>query len=421
MKKHWQHLTILVLIGLAGLGGCVAASAQVSFEESVKDLASPDAAVRLRAARALRQAAYPEAAVPLARLVTDPQDAVQLEAITAEVGLFTVPSSKRGAVSAESAFTEGLDALTFRPVPIEVLTALRAAVGDDNPRVGLEALYAFGTLASEPNGAARRDLLRASGPELAAAFGARDAARRRAAARVVGRVFARRAQDDAVDAVVGDAVITALNDKDHSVKSAAAQALGEMRYERAAQPLTELFTFYRKGPAAEAALDALGRIASPSSAALFTAQLSSPSPAFRAIAVEGLARLGGAPRLTEIQTTLSRERVESVQLAMVFASTLVSGTTIDQLGEALVVPRLHDRAKAYLVEIAPGRSALFSRHFRDPDERIRLEVAQVLLLGGDPAALPMIEPLTHDKDPDVAHAAERAVARLRSASGKPLS
>ncbi len=110
-------------------------------------------------------------------------------------------------------FSSGPLAIGPRPVPMEVLSALRAGARDDNPRVGLESLYAFGALAVEPGGDARRELLRASGPDLAALIGAPDAAMY-AAIRVLGRVFAKRAQDDPIEPTVGDAVITGLNDRD---------------------------------------------------------------------------------------------------------------------------------------------------------------------------------------------------------------
>src|SRR5207253_1823470 len=152
---------------------------------------------------------------------------------------------KRTPIEAEAAFSAGPLVLGARPVPPEVLTALRAAARDDNPRVALEALYAFGTLSSEPRGAARRELLRMSGLDLAAMIGVQDASKRFAALRVIGRLFARRAEDEGVDPsllqAVGDAAITALNDKDRAVRSAAMDALGSMRYERGLRALTDLF------------------------------------------------------------------------------------------------------------------------------------------------------------------------------------
>jgi HEAT repeat protein len=108
----------------------------------------------------------------------------------------------------------------------------------------LEAGYAFGVLAAQPAGAARRELLRVSGPELAALIGVADPALRYAALRVIGRLFGKRAQDDPIEESVGDAVITALNDPDRSVKGAAMQTLGTLRYTRGVQALTDLLQYY---------------------------------------------------------------------------------------------------------------------------------------------------------------------------------
>ena len=73
--------------GLPGLPDPVSA-AQIPFEQVTAELLSPDANVRLRAAHLLKDAAYPEAAVPLAKLVTDADDEVQIEAIAAELNIF---------------------------------------------------------------------------------------------------------------------------------------------------------------------------------------------------------------------------------------------------------------------------------------------------------------------------------------------
>jgi HEAT repeat protein len=279
--------------------------------------------------------------------------------------------------------------------------------------VGLESLYAFGALAVEPGGAARRELLRASGPDLAALIGAPDAAMRYAAIRVLGRVFAKRAQDDPIEPTIGDAVIAGLNDRDGAVKNVAIEALGAMRYQRAVQALTDLFQYYAKGPIGEASLDALARIAYPASASLFTRQLTAKSAAIRGVAVEGLARLGDPARLTEIRAALGNERDDAVSLAEAFATVMLSNVQVDRITESLTKPKLRNHARQYLVEIAPGRTALLSRQLQDPESRIRLDVVDALGLAGDPAALPMIEPLIDDRDPQVARAAERAIAKLR--------
>ena len=166
------------------------------------------------------------------------------------------------------------------------------------------------------------------------------------------------------------------------------------------------------GAVIDEALDALAHIANPASATLLSGQLTSKSSALKGIAIEGLARIGDAGKLADIQPALTGERADNVLLAGSFASVMLSNASLDPIGEALTKPRLRTQAKAYIVELAPGRLSMFSRHLQDPDARVRADVVDALGLAGDPAALPLVEPLQTDRDPDVARAAEHAVARL---------
>jgi HEAT repeat protein len=414
------------VIGAAAACCSITATAQVPSEQAaVRDLASPDANVRLRAAQRLKEAAPQEAAVPLAALVTDPQDDVQFAAIAAEVNIFLAdkiaPRKRvglvievRNKIAADAAFSAGRLAIGPWPVPMEVLTALRTAVRDDNPQVGLEALYAFGALAVEPGGNRRRELLRSAGPDLAALIGAADPALRLAAVRVIGRLFLKRPHDEPIDPDVGDAVVSALNDNDRGVKSAAMATLGAMRYERAVQALTDLFQHYGRGDLGTAAFDALARIAHPSSAALIFAQLAGRNASVKEIAIEGLGRLGDRSKTADVEAALEGERNDGVILAGRFALILLENMPIDPLTEAMAQPRQRDQARQYLVEVAPGRSAAFNRQAQDPDARLRADVADILGLGSDEAARTFVEPMTNDRDPQVARAAQRAVARLRA-------
>ena len=430
MKNNHRRAAValaLLVSALPALPGLPALSAQVPFEQASADLASPDAGTRLRAVQLLKQAAYPEAAVPLAALVTDPQDSIQLEAIAAELNIFLaepiVPKKRvafivevRNAVQAEPAFAAGPNALGPRPVPLEVLTALRIAARDENPRVAIEALYAFGALAVQPGGSARRDLLRATGPDISAFIGSSDPAMRYAAVRVLGRLLARRAQDEPIESTVGDAAITALNDADRAVRAAAMEALGAMRYERGVQALTDLFAYYGNGESAEAALDALAHIAHATSVPLFITQLASKSTVHRRIALEGLARAGDASQLNAVQTAVDKERDPGVMLAGAFALVRLGNASTDQVADSLSRPRLREQAKQYLIEVAPGRTSAFSRQLLDSDAQIRADVVDALGLAGDATAIAAVEPLMRDRDPLVARAAERAVARLRESN-----
>jgi HEAT repeat protein len=400
---------------------------QVPFEQAVAELASPEPENRLRAATLLKAAAYPEAAIPLAKAVLDAEDAIQLEAIAAELNIFLaskiVPKKKVGLIvevrtkiAAEAAFSAGPLALGATPVPLDVLTALRTAARDNNPRVALEALYAFGALASEPTGAVRRELRQASGPELTAMVGASDETLRAAAVRVIGRVYAAHASDDDVETSVGDAIITALNDQNRLIKRAAMEALGAMRYGRGVEALTKLFEYYKQGELAEAAFDALAQIAHPASIPLFASQLGAKSTAMKTMALEGLARAGDPSQMGAIEAALKGQHDQSVIFAGAFASAMLEKGSIDPITDALPRPKQRELSKQYLVDLARGRAGLLSRYAQDPDPGVRADIADVLGFSGDTAAQPIVESLIKDQDKQVALAAERAALRLRGSA-----
>jgi len=400
---------------------------QISFDQAITDLSSPDVATRLLTVQLLKEAGYPEAAEPLAKLVTDANDAIQLEAIAAELNIFLaekiVPRrrvgllvEKREAIAADALFNTGPLAIGPRPVPLVVLDALRTAARDDNPRVRLEAVYAFGVLAVEPGGTRRGELLKASARDLAAMVNAVDPYHRYAALRVISRLFWRRGSDMPADEYLGDIVINALNEKDKAMQQAAMQALAAMKYDRAVQGLTDLFQHYGKGEMAEAALDAVAHIGHPSSVPLFLSLLGSKNDVIKSIAVDGLARAGDQTKRVQIQAAVASARNRSLQIAGSFATVMLSGPStegLDPIVEALAGRRLHDQAFWYLVQAAPGRAPAFARFLKDPDPMVRADLVNALGLGDDVAALAVIEPLAADPDLEVARAVERAVARLR--------
>ena len=155
---------------VAALPACPARPASRSSRRP-RSWRAPDPGTRLRAVQLLKDAAYPEAAIPLATLITDPDDDVQLEAIAAELNIFLAEQivtrkrvglliEVRNKVAAEAGVLAG---------PLAIGAAPGADRGADGaahrgprrrtPASAVEALYAFGTLAVEPGGARRRELL----------------------------------------------------------------------------------------------------------------------------------------------------------------------------------------------------------------------------------------------------------------------
>ena len=420
-----KRVVVTVSLGLIATGAL--GQPTVTFEEAVTGLRSEDADTRFRMARALKQAAYHEAAGPLAPTIGDAVDRIQLEAIAAELNIFlvnrVVPVKRvgfivevRDRISALSVFESGPAVVDPRPVPTEVLTALRAAAHDDNRRVAVEALYAFGALADNAYGADRRALLAASASELASLLGVPQADLRGCAVRVIGRLYAWRVGDAPVDETVGDAMVGALNDRDSGIGLAAMGALGTLRYGRAVEAVTALFEYYRRGPMAAAALSTLARLAHPSSQPLFVAGLTARDASLRLAAIDGLARIGDLSQAPAITAALSGERNQDLLLAGQFAGVMLSRGTIDGLVAALSRTRLHDRAFVYLVDAAPGRVDAFGPHLENPDAGVRADMLDALGLSGDAQAQALAKRMQQDADPAVARAATRASAQLGSAA-----
>lgn len=401
----------------------------VTFESMVADLGNDDPDVRLRAVLALKGAAYPESAVPLTRSLADGDDRVQVEAIAAELNIWlgqkVEPRKRvgmvvevRNRIDARQIFLQGPAALDPKPVPLPVLHALRAAGHDDNPRVSLEAIYAFGALGDNVYGADRAELLTASSAELAAALGVPQGDLREAAMLVVERLYGWRMGDAGVDPALGDAVVTALNDKSYVVRTAAMRTLGAMRYDRAVQSLTDMYQHYGRGPNAAVALAALARIAHPSSLSLFVEALGSRDALLKLPAIEGLARSGATSQAQAIASAVLVERNRDVQLAGTFAGVLLNNGSMNELIEGLAQKRLHDRALGYLIDVAPGRSRSFGPHLPDPQAGVRADLALVVGLSGDRDAVSLLQPLMQDPDPIVARSAQRAAYRLAGSSSQ---
>ncbi len=385
-----------------------AAGQQARFDDVIRNLRNPDPKVRLAAVQLLRESQYPEAIGPIAALVNDPVDQIQLEAIGAELSFFLVedvPVKKRVAFLVEVrnpgrapvAFEMGPLAVWPRAVPPELIENLLKAVDDENPKVRSEAIYTLGTIAGTPF------------PEPAAALLIKaldhyDPAIRAAAARVAGRLDVK---------IAADTLIKAINDSQPPVRYAAMRALGDLHEGRALQALTEQLTFYGKGEGAWSALDALARLAHPASVPAFKAHLAHKDPFLRRAAAEGLGRAGDTSEIPALEIGAGNDPSEMVRAAMGFALQKLGRNYIPRLVESLDSAKDAPQITAYLIEFGAPIAETLKTHLQDPSPAIRAHVATVLGAIGGEAAAAALEPLTQDKDRAVARAATRALERIK--------
>jgi HEAT repeat protein len=378
------------------------------FEEVARDLSSPEPKVRVAAMRTLSKAGHPDAIAYIARLLTDLDDNIQLEALDTLLGFYLpdVPAkSKRvalvieveGGSRAERAFEQGPFILLPRPSPPELKKGLAGAMRDDNPQIRLEATYALGAMVPPP-----------AGPEAEAALAQnlrdQDSAIRLAAARVAGAVRA---------TTITDALIAAINDPDQKIKLAALRAVGDVRDPRAVKALEEQFNYYKSGTLARAAFDGLARIGDPSSLPLFQQHLADRDAVIRRLAIEGIVRTKDAAALQAIEIGTAGESDNSAQLARAFALEMAGKRGLDLLVTRLADDMLHEQAMGYLVELGPRIVPALGPSLKDPNARVRERIVQTLGLIGDDGAKAALESTLRDPDVNVARAAERALARIR--------
>jgi HEAT repeat protein len=394
---------VVALVSAAGVG----AQQPMRFDDVIRNLRHPEPKIRLNAVRLLREARYPESIVPLAPLVTDPLDQIQLEAIAAELSFFLVqdvPERRRRALivevrnrgGAETAFQLGPLAVWPRPVPAELITALLKAVDDDNARVRFEAVYAAATIGKAPLPPDAEQLL-------IKALDHYDPEVRRGAALFAGRAGVNAASD---------ALIKLINDSSAEVRYASMRALGLLREERAIVALSEQFKFYGKGEGAWSALDALAHIAYPSSVPIFTERLADKDPNLRRAAAEGLGRAGDKSAIASLETGAGNDTSNVARAAMVYALQKLGRNYVPRLVEFLDDAQTAVQVQEYFLDLgAPVEKELLPS-LQEPDASIRAAIAEVLgAIGGD-ASLNALQRL-QDRDKGVVDAARRAVERIK--------
>jgi HEAT repeat protein len=406
-----KHAFLSAVCAAAMAAASPAAAQQERFDDVVRNLRNPDAKVRTSALRLLREAQYPEAIVPMAALVNDPVNEIQLEAIAAELSFFMVekvPDRKRigflvevrSSGGAPGAFDMGPLAAWPKPAPPDLIDALLKAVDDENGRVRLEAIHAVGVVGGKAFPAA-------SEPALIKALDHYDAAVRAAAAHVVGRLNVKAA---------GDALIKAINDSNRDVRYAAMLALGQIKETRAVEALAQQFSYYGKGEGAWSALEALARIAHPSSAPLFAAQLTSKDAFLRRAAAEGLGRTGDTSQNSLLQDAAGNDPSATARAAMAFALEKLGQHYVTRLVDFLNSDDMVLQVQGYLIELGPSIERELLPRLLEPDEVIRARVAEVLgAIGGDASATALQG--LKDKDRDVVLAAQRAVERIKMRRG----
>jgi HEAT repeat protein len=363
------------------------------------DVNSAEPKIRRAALRSLAGLG-PEALEPLSLLVADPERDIREDAITAIVAIYVEPPPRERIHSAEDAFKWTRYRVTPWPVPAVLATNLVRGLADDWASVRRDSAYALGIVLTPP-------VERRVADELSYSLSDPSDAVRLAAVRSLGRLQA---------ATAGDQVIGRIVDPDLPVRLAAMYAVGEMREARALAALQQQLDFYRGATAGRAALEAIARVAHPSSASLFAGERFSRDEAHRRYSYEGIARLGGIPAsdAVALERLLTEERNKSVIAAMAFALAAAGRPYVDRLVQALVDPDTANQALEYLVEVGATQPNALVPYLQNNDPLVRQRIATAVGFAGGNGADTALSQLTTDGDPSVRRAAEVALIRRRA-------
>jgi HEAT repeat protein len=444
MSSPWPRnrlmfaLFAVIFAVMPGSARLAADTRQTSVESLVYDLKSPDALRRQAAARELGNIRFQLAIPQLVALSKDPVAAVRREVELALermddiqtrpgfVAFTTDPENDiraRGVdalVNLHLPRTAGvtgvlmklrerivywsdhdLEVMVEPDVPIDpvVVSALRARIDDSDRGIRHAAIRGLGILRAPQ---AVPDLMRVVRED-------RDDGLRFQSVRALRKI---------ADPSVAVEFVGFLNINDNDVRHELIATLGSMRYRGAVPELTRIAEQpKRTDPASVLALAALADIADPSSAPLFDRLSADGNDAVRLAANEGIARTVDASMKTRISAARLIEKSARVRTAQAFALLRLGDTEfLDELVRGLERPATRDLSREYLLETSGAdRQSLFAP--RQGSATVRAELADVLGLMGDPAALPRLQELTLDPDKDVARAAERATRRLAVTTG----
>ena len=403
----------------------------VPFETVVAGLKSPEATERIRSLVLLRKAGYLEAAPAVAPLLADPDPTVQGAAVETVLTLYTVDVDytvrigreivkQRGATLPLYAFVQGPGVTVANLAPPDVIRGLLAATGSIAPTVRFDAAYTLavlgwplmlkGQLADAPNVInALIAILRESNPVM-----------KEAATNALGRLLGAVIRNGeptgdlaSVRTEAGDLIVGGLNEADANLRLASMAALGEMRYERAVQSLTDLFNYHKKGPEAMAALEAVSRIGHPGSIPVFLAQLGNGDAQVRRLAVEGIGRTLDVDAMAQMLSKAERDQSAYVGHAVAFAKALNTNyREMPKLVQGFRYSSLAPQTSAYLVELGAPAALELSAFSTNSDARVRAGVAEVLGMVGDQTSLGLVDVLMRDRVKAVAEAAARSQKRL---------
>jgi HEAT repeat protein len=387
-----DRLTIVAAGALAKIGD------RQAFDVLLGLLGEPDAAVRQAAISALNSLGHPDMPDRVAALFADPNPFVR-ESAAKIAGYFGYQQCIAGLLAAchdpdENVRRAAIENLTYLDIP-EVLPAIIAALQNDTPKVRAGAARSLAHVESDQ-----------ARPHLLTLLDDPDPWVRYYAARSIGR----HAYPDALNALAR----LAQGDPGHHVRAAAMEALGRIGGPRAVAILAPLAEAEERD-LARAALSALGLVGHPDAMPPLLAGLRSADRERRLDALHALGNRGGVGAAGALQWVAAADSDGIVAQAAIDAlARLATPEAIAALIALTADTGRREACIAALANLSETQIELVAQGLEHPQPFVRRSVIEALARMKRSRASDQIINVLNDKDPAVRQTAAVALRRLGS-------
>jgi len=374
----------------------------------------PDLSVRIEAVKALVDIGGPQTVTPLVRATSDPDPEIEIRATDGLVNAYLPGYSKNGmsgALQRTGTVIKGKFGSSTNDQVIEPYVDVRPDV-----------IAALGKLArSGANVDARANAARAVGvlrgraaiPDLVEALHSKDNIVMYESLIAIQKIR---------DPSAAPRIAFLLRDLDDKIQIAALETTGLLRNRDAAPDVRNALANARNIKIRRAALSALAMLADPGDHDTFIRYLNDKDESLRAAAAEGLGRLQNAGDRTALDHAFTDEHKMNPRLSDAFALVSLGNVDTSEfsplryLFNTLNIRSYRDVASAFLTELTREpkvRQALYPLLTgATKDEKIQMAI--VLARSGDRASIPFLQTLSTDSDTDVAQEGIRSLRSLRT-------
>jgi len=376
-------------------------------------VSDPDVSVRVEAVKALVEIGGPKTVDGLVKAAGDNDAEIQIRATDGLVNVYLPGYTKVGmsgtiqrvgnTIKARFGDTNDQVIDTFVQVRPEVI----AAIG--------KLAHGGGTVEARANAARAIGILRgrAAIPDVVEALHSKDAQ-----VMYEGLIALQKIRDPSA----APRISFLLGDLDDKIQTAALETTGLLLNREAAPSVRDAMTHARNIKVRRAALEALAMLADPPDHAEFLRDLNDKDESMRAAAAEGLGRLKMPGDRGVADKAFVDERKMSARLADAFALVSLGNmdtgefSPLRYLVNTLSLRSYRGFANAYLTELTREekvRQAIYPMLARGTkDEKIQMSI--ILARSGDRDSIPYLETLSKDPDGEVAQEGIRGLRSLRA-------